>query len=89
MGGRVGGPVVIFDAMMRKVLSGGHIGHGEDVRSCDCSVVVLGSSCKHSPSLDLVIATCRVFRHISGHWKKPMIPALNWPLPILNKRLES
>ena len=65
MRGRVGGPVIVFDAMMRKVLGGCHIGHSEDVRSCNCSVVVLGSSGKHiSASLDLIVATCRVFRHL-------------------------
>ena len=64
MRGRVGGPVIIFDAMMRKVLGGCHIFATVRMsRSCNCSVVVLGSSGKQSPSLDLIIATCRVFRH--------------------------
>ena len=61
---RVFGPVIILDEVMRKILSSGHICDGEDVRSGNCRVVVFGSSCKHSPSLDLIIDTCRVFRHL-------------------------
>ena len=64
MTGRASGLVIIVDAVTGQVLSCGNIGNGEDVRSRDCSVVVLGPSCEHSPSLDLVIATCRVFRHL-------------------------
>ena len=64
MRGRAGGPGIIFDAMMRQVLGGGNIGHGENVRSCNASVVVLGSPGEHSPSLNLIIATCQVFRHL-------------------------
>ena len=62
MRGRAGGPVV--DAVMGQVLSCGGIGSSEDVQSRDRSVIVFGSSCEHSPSLDLIIATCRVFRHL-------------------------
>ena len=61
MRGRAGGPGI---TMMRQVLGGGYIGHGEDVRTRNAGVVVLGSSGEHSSSLDLIIATCRVFRHL-------------------------
>ena len=64
MRGRVFGPIIVLDEVVRKILSSGHICDGEDVRSGNCRVVVFGSSCKHSPSLDLIIATCRVFRHL-------------------------
>ena len=49
---------------MGQVLSRSNIGNGEDVRTRNCCVVVFGSSSEHSPSLDLIIATCRVFRHL-------------------------
>ena len=61
---RVLGLVIIFDEVVRKILSSGHIGDREDFRSGDRRVVVLGSSGKHGASLNLIIATCRVFRHL-------------------------
>ena len=64
MRGRVLGFVIIFDEVVRKILSSGHICDCEEFRSGNCRVVVLGSSCKHSASLNLIIATCQVFRHL-------------------------
>ena len=61
---RVLGLVIVLDEVVGEILSGGHICDCEDFRSGNCRVVVFGSSCKHSPSFDLIIATCRVFRHL-------------------------
>ena len=56
--------IVIVHAVVGQVLSRGDVGDGEDVRTRHRCVVVFGSSSEHSPSLDLIIATCRVFRHL-------------------------
>ena len=56
--------VIVLDEVAGEILSGGHVGHCENVRSWNCRVVIFGSSCDHSSSLNLIIATCQVFRHL-------------------------
>ena len=56
--------VIVLDEVVWEVLSGCHICHREDFGSGNCRVVVFGSSCDHSSSLNLIIATCQVFRHL-------------------------
>ena len=58
------GFVIVLDEVIGEVLSGCHIGDCEDFGSWNCRVVVFGSSCNHSTSLNLIIATCQVFRHL-------------------------
>ena len=64
MSSRVGGPVIIVDAVMGQGLGCGDVGDSQDIRSRHRCVIVFGSSCKHGPSLYLIITTCRVFRHL-------------------------
>ena len=61
---RVLGLVIVLDEVVGEILSGGHICNCEEFRSGNCCVVVFGSSCDHSASLNLIIATCQVFRHL-------------------------
>ena len=61
---RVLGLVIVLDEVVGEILSGGHICDCEEFRSGNCCVVVFGSSCDHSASLNLIIATCQVFRHL-------------------------
>ena len=64
MRGGVRGLIIPLDEVVRKILCSGHICDCEDFRSGNCRVVVFGSSGKHSASLNLIIATCQVFRHL-------------------------
>ena len=61
------------------------VGNGEDFRTCHRFVIVLGSAIQHGTPLNLIIATCLMFRHLKT-LEKPDDP---WPFPILNKPLES
>ena len=56
--------VIVLDEVVWEVLSGCHIGDSEDFRSGNSRVVVFRSSRKFGTSLDLIIATCQVFRHL-------------------------
>ena len=60
----VAGLVIIFDEMVGKSLGSGDIGDCEEFGADNCRVVVFGSSCDFCSSLDLIIATCHVFRHL-------------------------
>ena len=82
------GLVVVLDEMVGKSLGSGNVGDGEDFGTGNCRVVVFGSPCDFCTSLDLIIATCQVFRHLRT-LEKAMVPVFNWPLPILYMRLES
>ena len=58
------GLVVVLDEMVGKSLGSGNVGDGEDFGTRNCRVVVFGSPCDFCTSLDLIIATCQVFRHL-------------------------
>ena len=58
------GLVVVLDEMVGKSLGSGNVGDGEDFGTGNCRVVVFGSPCDFCTSLDLIIATCQVFRHL-------------------------
>ena len=60
----VAGLVIILDEMVGKSLGSGDVGDCEDFGADNCRVVVFGSSCDFCSSLDLIIATCQVFRHL-------------------------
>ena len=60
----VAGLVIILDEMVGKSLGSGNVGDCEDFGADNCRVVVFGSSCDFGSSLDLIIATCHVFRHL-------------------------
>ena len=58
------GLVVVLDEMVGKSLGSGDVGDCEDFGAGNCRVVVFGSPCDFCTSLDLIIATCQVFRHL-------------------------
>ena len=58
------GAVVVMSAVIGQDLGRSHVGDGEDVRPCHRCVVVFGSAVQHSASLDLIIATRLMFRHL-------------------------